>query len=152
MRDFLNYSSKLFVLILSLTLFVSCDEDGLGANDPCDDTVVVSVNLFVRLFVLDDSGDGLAGELVYFEIYKRPCGEPRKGLIASDVTTPLNGLVFSNYASYNLRNTEDVVEVNVRVADLNGPGNDANIVRTLNYDNFAGSYDLSVEMTINRDY
>ncbi|MFB6343031.1 hypothetical protein ACE1ET_14985 [Saccharicrinis sp. FJH62] len=129
---------RLLVAAIAVLLF-SCSDTKM---DPCDDTVApeITVSLKATVTVLDKDNNPIPDQLLYFNIYKIPCGTAAKGFFNFDGNTNESGMRASTVVGYNLRNTEDEIWVDVHAVNLgNGSAEADSEYAILSYDDFESS-------------
>jgi len=133
-------SSPVCLLVFLCSFLVTSCKD--LKHDPCDDTVAseIAVTLKATVTVLDKDNNPIPDQLLYFNIYKVPCGAPAKGFFNFDGNTNESGMRASTVVGYNLRNKDDKIWVDVHAVNLgNGSAEADSEYVILSYDDFENS-------------
>ncbi len=107
---------KILFTFLSLTILLSSCEELFPKDDPCDKTVADEISVKIRVKILDNLDSNLSS--IEIDVYKIPCGAPRKGDFHFEGET-VEGFYQQDYeVGYNLRNTGDVIKVEVKATNV----------------------------------
>ena len=121
---------RILFTFLSLTILLSSCEDLFPKDDPCDKTVAEEISVKIRVRIFEDIPDDLTA--IELDIYKVPCGAPKKGAFHFQGET-VDGFYQQDYeVGYDLRNEGDVIIVEINAVSF-GPMTSINISETIEY-------------------
>ena len=121
---------RILFTLLSLTILLSSCEELFPKDDPCDNTVTDEISVKIRVRIFEDLADELT--VVEIDVYKVPCGAPKKGEFHFQGET-VDGFYQQDYeVGYNLRNKGDVIVIEINAVSF-GPMTSINISETIEY-------------------